>query len=164
VNAFRVDGATGELRGQENVPGELDAGIYAHQVRVDPSNRSANVVARGNPPAGDKKENPGGLKVHRYQDGVLVNPGSVAPGGGLTFSRGIWIFIRGNHGCMYRRSGRIRFRCTARGAMGLQGAAAPGPGKFAHTEYRHTRILAADVCAGSEWEAAGGGETRFRWR
>ena len=63
----------------------LDVGIYAHQVRVDPSNNSVILVTRGNGPAGGRPEDPGALKVFSYTDGVLANRASVAPGGGFGF-------------------------------------------------------------------------------
>jgi len=63
----------------------VDPGIYAHQVRVDPSNRMAILVTRGNGPAGNKPEDPGALKIFSYEDGVLGNEISIAPGGGFNF-------------------------------------------------------------------------------
>ncbi len=66
-------------------PSRLDAGVYAHQIRVDPSNRFAILVTRGNGPAGGKPEDPGALKVFGYNNGTLTNRASVAPGGGIDF-------------------------------------------------------------------------------
>lgn len=63
----------------------LDVGIYAHQVRVDPSNRMVILVTRGNGPAAGKPEDPGGLKIFSYTDGVLANRAVIAPGGGYNF-------------------------------------------------------------------------------
>jgi 6-phosphogluconolactonase (cycloisomerase 2 family) len=42
-------------------------------------------VTRGNKPANGKKEDPGALKIMSYQDGVLANLSSIAPGGGFGF-------------------------------------------------------------------------------
>src|SRR5712672_4087362 len=72
-------------------PGPIDAGIYAHQVRVTPDNRLAILVTRGNEgtptkeedPA--KEEDPGALKVFDYKNGVLTNEVSIAPNGGKEF-------------------------------------------------------------------------------
>jgi 6-phosphogluconolactonase len=64
---------------------DLDFGVYAHQVRVDPSNRMVIVVTRGNGPTAAKPEDPGALKVFGYKDGVLTNRASIAPGGGYNF-------------------------------------------------------------------------------
>jgi 6-phosphogluconolactonase (cycloisomerase 2 family) len=44
-------------------PGTVDAGIYAHQVRVTPDNRLAILVTRGNEGTPTKAEDPGALKV-----------------------------------------------------------------------------------------------------
>jgi 6-phosphogluconolactonase len=66
-------------------PESIDAGIYAHQVRVTHDNRLAILVARGNDPRSDKPEDPGALKVFHFRDGLLTNPASVAPNGGYGF-------------------------------------------------------------------------------
>jgi 6-phosphogluconolactonase (cycloisomerase 2 family) len=66
-------------------PADLDAGIYAHHVRVLPSNRSVVLVTRGNGPTERTPEDPGALKVFAYDAGVLKNHGSVAPRGGFGF-------------------------------------------------------------------------------
>jgi 6-phosphogluconolactonase (cycloisomerase 2 family) len=66
-------------------PAGLDFGVYAHQVRVDPSNRMVILVTRGNGPTATKPEDPGALKVFGYKDGVLTNRAPVAPAGGYNF-------------------------------------------------------------------------------
>jgi 6-phosphogluconolactonase len=66
-------------------PGPIDAGIFAHQVRVTPDNRLAILVTRGNEATPAKPEDPGALKVFEYKDGVLTNEVSVAPNGGKEF-------------------------------------------------------------------------------
>ena len=66
-------------------PGAIDAGIFAHQVRVTANNRLAILVARGNDPVGGKPEDPGALKVFHFGDGRLTNEVSVAPNGGYSF-------------------------------------------------------------------------------
>ena len=66
-------------------PGSIDAGIYAHQVRVTPDNRLAILVTRGNEGTPAKPEDPGALKVFDYKDGALANEVSVAPNGGKEF-------------------------------------------------------------------------------
>ena len=63
----------------------LDFGVYAHQVRVDPSNQMVILVTRGNGPTATKPEDPGALKVFGYKEGVLTNRASIAPGGGYNF-------------------------------------------------------------------------------
>ncbi len=111
VHRLAADGTVGaEVR----QPSGLDVGIYGHQVRVDPSNRMVILVTRGNGPAGARPEDPGALKIFRYQDGALANRASIAPGGGFNFqprhldfhpSRK-WIFVtleRQNKLQVYRR-------------------------------------------------------------
>lgn len=72
--------------GQEiRQPGPIDAGIFAHQVRVTPDNRFALLVTRGNPAASRRAEDPGALKVFRYRNGVLSDGISIAPNGGRNF-------------------------------------------------------------------------------
>ena len=63
----------------------IDAGVYAHQVRVLPSNRAVVVVTRGNEPTASSREDPGALKVFRYDAGALSNEISIAPQNGLGF-------------------------------------------------------------------------------
>jgi 6-phosphogluconolactonase len=66
-------------------PSAIDAGIFAHQVRVTPDNRLAILVTRGNEGTPTKAEDPGALKVFDYKDGVLANEVSIAPNGGKEF-------------------------------------------------------------------------------
>src|SRR5216110_97065 len=66
-------------------PGSIDAGIYAHQVRVTPDNKLAILVTRGNEGTPSKPEDPGALKVFDYKDGLLTNEVSIAPNGGNEF-------------------------------------------------------------------------------
>jgi 6-phosphogluconolactonase len=82
VHRINRDGTIGALVKQ---PAPLDTGIYAHQILATPDNRAVILVARGNDPAGGKPEDPGALKVFRFDDGVLSNLASVAPGGGYGF-------------------------------------------------------------------------------
>ncbi len=63
----------------------LDFGVYAHQVRVDPSNRTVIIPTRGNGPPAATREDPGAIKVFGFQDGVLTNRASIAPDGGRNF-------------------------------------------------------------------------------
>jgi 6-phosphogluconolactonase (cycloisomerase 2 family) len=98
VHAIAADGTIGSEIVQ---PDRLDVGIYAHQVRVSPSNAAVILVTRGNEPARGKPEDPGAVKVFRYRDGTLANLASIAPGGGIGFrSRHIdfhptrpWVFL-----------------------------------------------------------------------
>ena len=61
---------------------DLDTGVFAHQVRMTPSNRSAVLVTRGNDAAGAQAEDPGALKVYGMEHGQLNLAASIAPGDG----------------------------------------------------------------------------------
>jgi 6-phosphogluconolactonase (cycloisomerase 2 family) len=113
VHRLRENGAIGEV-----VPpaAPLDAGIYGHQIRVTPSNRTAILVTRGNGPAGTRPEDPGALKVFGFDHGVLSPRASIAPAGGYGFqARHVdfhpskpWLFVsveRQNTLQMYRVDG-----------------------------------------------------------
>src|ERR1700704_4500158 len=65
--------------------GPIDAGIFAHQVRVTPDNRLAILVTRGNEGTPTKAEDPGALKGFDSKNGVLTNAVSIAPNGGKEF-------------------------------------------------------------------------------
>src|SRR5262249_24109750 len=84
VHVYRInlDFTPGE---EVKQPGAIDAGIFAHQVRVTPDNRLAILVTRGNEGTPTKPEDPGALKVFEYKNGVLANEVSVAPDGGRNF-------------------------------------------------------------------------------
>ena len=71
--------------GEEVKQGPMDAGIFAHQVRVTPDNRHVVLVTRGNEGTAAKAEDPGALKVFDYKNGVLSNEVSIAPNGGREF-------------------------------------------------------------------------------
>ena len=71
--------------GEEVKQGPMDAGIFAHQVRVTPDNRHVVLVTRGNEGTPAKAEDPGALKVFDYKNGVLSNEVSIAPNGGRDF-------------------------------------------------------------------------------
>src|SRR6266404_2237431 len=66
-------------------PGPIDAGIFAHQVRVTLDNRLAILVTRGNEGTPTKAEDPGALKVFDYKNGLLSHEVSIAPDGGRDF-------------------------------------------------------------------------------
>src|SRR5215831_15556931 len=84
VRVYRVnkDFTPGEEVTQQ---GPIDAGIFAHQVRVTPDNRLAILVTRGNEGTPTKAEDPGALKVLEYKNGLLTNEVSIAPNGGKEF-------------------------------------------------------------------------------
>ena len=75
VHRLNADGTIGVL---VNQPSMLDTGIYAHEVRVDPSNKTAILVTRGNAPTKDTPEDRGALKVFSYVQPVLDGNRSAA--------------------------------------------------------------------------------------
>ncbi|MBI3047723.1 MAG: beta-propeller fold lactonase family protein [Acidobacteria bacterium] len=82
VHRLRPDGTIGA---EVEQPASLDRGIYAHHVRVLPSNRAVVLVTRGNAPTATTPEDPGALKVFAYSDAMLTNRASIAPGRGYGF-------------------------------------------------------------------------------
>jgi 6-phosphogluconolactonase len=115
VRVYRIkeDFTAGE---EVKQPGSIDAGIFAHQVRVTPDNRLAILVTRGNEGTPGKAEDPGALKVFEYKNGILTNEVSVAPNGGKDFGpRHLdfhpakpWVYVSietQNKMCMYRTDG-----------------------------------------------------------
>ena len=71
--------------GEEVKQGSIDAGIFAHQIRVTPDNRHVILVTRGNEVTPTKAEDPGALKLFDYNNGVLSNEVSIAPNGGKEY-------------------------------------------------------------------------------
>jgi 6-phosphogluconolactonase len=82
VHRLNADGTVGARVAQ---PQKLDTGVYAHQVLAAPGNRTVILVTRGNNAEGGKPEDPGALKTYRFENGVLSNLASIAPGNGLGF-------------------------------------------------------------------------------
>jgi 6-phosphogluconolactonase len=79
VHRLNADGTIG---GQVAPREKLDVGIFAHQVMTPPGNQTAIMIVRGNHAEGPKPEDPGALKIYGFEDGVLSNLASIAPGGG----------------------------------------------------------------------------------
>jgi 6-phosphogluconolactonase len=84
VSVYRIkgDGSIGE---EVKQPDNLEMGIYFHQIRATPSDKSILIVARGNNPAGGKPEDPGSLHVYGFKNGVLSNMRKIAPNGGYGY-------------------------------------------------------------------------------
>jgi 6-phosphogluconolactonase (cycloisomerase 2 family) len=119
VHRIGRDGSIGDEVAQPSKP---DAGIYAHQVRTTPGNRTAILVTRGNNGAPGKPEDPGALKVFRFRDGSLTNLASIAPGGGLGFGprhldfhpSGPWVYVS-----IERQNKLYVYSLMGDGALGL---------------------------------------------
>jgi len=98
VHQILPDGTLGPIVQQ---PAGLDFGIYGHQVRVDPTNRSVLMLTRGNVPTATRPEDPGAIKVFAYKQGRLANRVSIAPNDGFGFQvrhldfhpSGKWVFV-----------------------------------------------------------------------
>ncbi|HEX3505366.1 MAG TPA: beta-propeller fold lactonase family protein [Xanthobacteraceae bacterium] len=118
VHRIKGDGTIGPLVQQSE---KLDTGIFAHQVRMTPSNRAAVLVTRGNNAEDGKVEDPGAIKTYSFNNGVLKNLASIAPGNAADLGLGFgprhldfhptepWAFVsieRQNKLCMYKLDGR----------------------------------------------------------
>ena len=82
VNRINADGTIGREIQQ---PEDLDYGIYPHQVMMTPSNRVTILVDRGNSAHEGKAEDPGALRLFRFNDGLFSVPAVVAPNSGYGF-------------------------------------------------------------------------------
>jgi 6-phosphogluconolactonase (cycloisomerase 2 family) len=82
VHRLNTDGTIGAPVAQN---GELDNGIYAHQILATPSNDVVLLVTRGNDAKPDKPEDPGAIKTFGFANGALTGVASIAPGTGLGF-------------------------------------------------------------------------------
>ena len=84
VSVFKIkgDGGIGE---EVKQPDNLEKGIYFHQIRATPGDKSILIVARGNNPEASKPEDPGSLHVYSFKDGVLTSRRKIAPNGGYGF-------------------------------------------------------------------------------
>lgn len=84
INVIRImpDRTLGAIVSQ---PAGLDFGVFAHQVRADPSGKTILLTTRGNAPTATSPEDPGAIKIFSYKNGILGNLESVAPGGGLNY-------------------------------------------------------------------------------
>jgi 6-phosphogluconolactonase (cycloisomerase 2 family) len=82
VHRLNADGTIGVQVAQ---PRNLDAGIYAHQILIAPSNDTVLLVTRGNDAKPDKPEDPGAIKTFSFDNGALSGLASIAPDDGLGF-------------------------------------------------------------------------------
>jgi 6-phosphogluconolactonase (cycloisomerase 2 family) len=83
VHHLNSDGTIGEEVAQDP---KCDFGIYAHQVRMTPGDKTLILCSRGNDPAKGKPEDPGHIEVLAVKDGKLSNLQTIKPGAsGLGF-------------------------------------------------------------------------------
>jgi 6-phosphogluconolactonase len=84
ISVHRING-DGTIGAEVSQPDNLEKGIYFHQVRATPQDKTILVVARGNNPEGAKPEDPGSLHVYGFKKGALSNLRKIAPNGGYGF-------------------------------------------------------------------------------
>jgi len=77
VHPINADGTLGPRVEQK---AQVDVGIYAHQIVVAPSNRIVIFPARGNDAKDGKPEDPGAIKVFRFDDGQLTDAQNIVGG------------------------------------------------------------------------------------
>src|SRR5262245_20778668 len=77
VHRINDDGTIGARVTQKE---KLDTGIFGHQIRTTPGNRTAILITRGNAATATTPEEPGALKVFGFNDGALTNMQSIASG------------------------------------------------------------------------------------
>ncbi len=101
IAVYRLN-ANGSIGDEVEQTAPLDAGVYAHQIRVMPSGRAVILPARGNEGVpGRRNEDLGALKIFDYANGQLTNKQSVAPNGGRDFRcrhvefhpSGQWVYV-----------------------------------------------------------------------
>ena len=145
VHAINADGGVGAEVPQS---ASLDAGVYAHQVRVLPSNRAVILVTRGNEPTASSREDPGAVKVFRYDAGKLSDEISIAPQNGVAFrARHLdfhptrpWVFLTieaQNRLEMYRRSDDGLEQTASFSASTLSDGGGVRPGQTTSTVHVH---------------------------
>jgi 6-phosphogluconolactonase len=119
VSVHRIKG-DGSLGDEVSQPDNLEKGIYFHQIRATPGNKTLLVVARGNNAAGGKPEDPGSLHVYGFKNGVLSNLRKIAPNGGYGFGPR-HLDIHPSQPLVYvsieRQNQLIVFRTTAEGDL-----------------------------------------------
>ena len=77
VHPINEDGTLGPQVVQKTA---VDVGIYAHQVVVAPSNKIVIFLARGNDAKGGKAEDPGAVKVLKFDNGQLSDGQNIIGG------------------------------------------------------------------------------------
>ena len=117
VHKIKGDGSIGDEVKQAD---DLEKGIYFHQIRATPADKTVIIVARGNNPEENKPEDPGALHVYDFKNGVLTHRQKVAPNGGYGFGgRHLdfhptqpWVYLS-----VERQSELIVFRMTPDGVL-----------------------------------------------
>jgi 6-phosphogluconolactonase (cycloisomerase 2 family) len=82
VHRIKGDGSIGDEVKQAD---DLEKGIYFHQIRATPGDKTVLIVARGNNPEATKPEDPGSLHVYNFKNGTLSHIRKIAPNSGYGF-------------------------------------------------------------------------------
>jgi 6-phosphogluconolactonase len=117
VSVFKIRG-DGKIGDEVKQADNLEKGIYFHQIRATPADKTVIIVARGNNPEANKPEDPGSLHIYDFSDGVLTHKRKIAPNGGYGFGpRHLdihptqpWVYVS-----IERQSQLIVYRMTADG-------------------------------------------------
>jgi 6-phosphogluconolactonase len=91
VHPLAADGAMGEVVTQQHA---IDAGTYAHQVRVAPDDCAVVLPTLGNDATASKPEDPGALKVSVSKTGSSQASNQLRLTVVSASARVMWIFIR----------------------------------------------------------------------
>ena len=118
VNRINADGTLGAQVAQAD---GFDYGIYPHQVRITPSNRTTILVDHGNRETHGKHEEPGALRMFRFEAGQLSHPSVVAPNGGYGFGVRHLDFHPTQPWVSSRWNRRACCTCSAHGRRGAGG-------------------------------------------
>ncbi len=78
IHRINADGTLGPEVVQN---AKLDMGIFPHQIRTTPGNRSVILVTRGVSATATKPEDPGALKIFKFNDGQLTPLANLQVGG-----------------------------------------------------------------------------------
>jgi 6-phosphogluconolactonase (cycloisomerase 2 family) len=78
IHGIKADGTLGAEVVQD---AKLDRGIFPHQIRATPGNRSVILVTRGVSATATAPESPGALKIFKFNDGQLSPLANVQVGG-----------------------------------------------------------------------------------
>ncbi len=110
VHSLNADGTLGS---EVKQPGSIDGGIYAHQIRVHPSNKMVVMVTRGNGPT------PAARRIRarsRFSATTMEFSKAVSPSpptADSDISPGTSTFTRRSRGCISTSNGRISCRFIA---------------------------------------------------
>lgn len=80
VHRAEADGTIGPAIRQDSA---IEAGIFAHQVRVAADGRTVILSCRGNDATGDTAEDPGTINVFRFEKGQLHQTQTIEAGEGI---------------------------------------------------------------------------------